>query len=130
MPLNQYGLSLLNLVFVILFIGLALAALSVQLISSSQASSQALMATRGQWAAISGLEWAQAQVMSQQSCANLPSQFELQGFNVQVQCQLRVYEQGQRLLFDLQSTASLGQPGSPDYIWQAQQSLIELEGPL
>ena len=120
---KQTGFSLVTAIFLIVVV--ALLAAFIATIGSVQktTSAFALVGSRAQFAAISGVEWGMHHVLGGPACFTSPTTFTIAGgasgnFNVTLTCSSVTVTEGAApayLVFDIDAKAEFGTSGQEDY---------------
>ncbi len=124
----QHGFAAIAAIFLVV----VLAALGGAMVSFSNtqqlSSAQDIQGSRAYWAARAGLSWAVAGVLAPPAaCPTASAPATLDGFSLEVRCTASSYVDGGTtvVIYRLESRASAGTAGSPNYVERSVSASLE-----
>lgn len=128
---RQSGFALVAALIVLVLLG-TIGGAMVRMTSTEQANaSSAILGTRANWAAKTGIEWGVAQISRTGTCAtgtlNL-TEGALSGFSVQISCTATRHWEGSEQILNLviRARSSFGAPGTTDHAYREVEATIIL----
>lgn len=123
----QHGFAAIAAIFLVLLLA-ALGGFMLTFSNTQQlTAAQDVQGSRAYWAARAGLAWAVAKIVAPPSaCPNGPPT-AVDGFSVSVTCTPTTYVDGADtvVIYRLESRASLGTAGSPNYVERSVSAALE-----
>lgn len=131
----ERGFALVAALFVMVVIGLAVAAMSRLSVTQTASVDLLLQQARAYQAARAGLEWGVARVLGTipPGCRETEVEFMVDAANVTVSVECPnlspppLPEEG--TFYHLKAKAEVGELGSPDYAWRQIETVVETEAP-
>ena len=123
---HQQGFAAIAAIFLVVLLA-ALGGFMLTFSNTQQlTAAQDLQGSRAYWAARAGLAWSVAKIVVTPACPTSPPT-AVDGFSVSVTCTPTTYVDGADtiVIYRLESRASLGTAGSPNYVERSVSALLE-----